>query len=137
MPAMLEAAKLGSKAAKVGFDWPNSDGSATELFEKLEEEIAELKAELRPNETTPAAVSELGDLLFTVVNLSRHLRIDPEAALRETNAKFRRRFGAMESAAGGTEALERKSAAQLEALWSQAKIAEVDTAHSPDGGEAE
>jgi len=121
MPAMLEASKLGSKAAKVGFDWPNADGSASELFEKLQEEIAELKAELAPGKPTPEATAELGDLLFTVVNLARHLKIDPEFALRETNAKFRRRFQAMESIAGGSEALEQKSSTELEALWIAAK----------------
>jgi XTP/dITP diphosphohydrolase/ATP diphosphatase len=124
MPAMLEASKLGSKAAKVGFDWPNADG----LFEKLDEEIAELKAELQPSKPTPAAAAELGDILFTAVNLARHLKIDPESALRDTNVKFRRRFAAMESNAGGHEALEQKSGAELEALWAQSKAAE-----SPEG----
>jgi len=122
MPAIMEAGKLGSKAAKVGFDWPNADGSASELFEKLQEEIAELKAELQPGHQTPAAESELGDILFTVVNLARHLKIDPETALRATNAKFRRRFQAMEAAAGGSSPLEGKSPAELESLWAQAKL---------------
>ena len=101
MPAMLEAGKLGSRAAKVGFDWPSADG----LFDKLQEEIAELQAELPPVEGQPAssaAEEELGDLLFTAVNLARHLKLDPESALRFSNAKFRRRFAAMESEAGGT-----------------------------------
>lgn len=121
MPAILEAGKLGSKAAKVGFDWPNADGTAAELFEKLTEEIAELKAELKPGAATPAAASELGDVLFTVVNLARHLKIDPESALRDTNARFRNRFRAMERVAGGHEALEQKSADELESLWARAK----------------
>ena len=119
MPAMLEAAKLGSRAAKVGFDWPNADG----LFDKLQEEIAELQAEL-PNEeslATQAAEEELGDLLFTAVNLARHLKIDPESALRSCNAKFRRRFAAMESTAGNADTLAALTPAQLEELWSQAK----------------
>jgi len=124
MPAILEASKLGSKAAKVGFDWPNSDG----LFEKLDEEIAELKAELKaespPGKPTSAA-AELGDILFTAVNLARHLKIDPEMALRDTNAKFRKRFGAMESAAGGHGSLEEKTPAELEALWATAKAVEA------------
>ena len=119
MPSMLEAGKLGSKAAKMGFDWPNVDG----LFDKLQEEITELQAELAPNAEnySTAAEEELGDLLFTVVNLARHLKIDPESALRATNAKFRRRFRAMESAAGGTEALAACTPAELEERWSQAK----------------
>ena len=121
MPAMLEAGKLGSKAAKIGFDWPNTDG----LFEKLQEEIAELQAELAPaaQKTSTAAEEELGDLLFTAVNLARHLKIDPESALRATNAKFRRRFRAMETAAGGTEALATCEPQKLEELWNQAKNA--------------
>jgi XTP/dITP diphosphohydrolase/ATP diphosphatase len=119
MPAMLEASKLGSRAAKVGFDWPNADG----LFDKLQEEIAELQAELSSSEhpATAAAEEELGDLLFTAVNLARHLKIDPESALRSCNAKFRRRFAAMESSAGDEDALAGLTPPQLEALWSQAK----------------
>ena len=122
MPAVLEASKLGSRASKVGFDWPNSDG----LFDKLHEEIGELKAELAPtasNEPRPEVEAELGDLLFTVVNLARHLKVDPESALRATNAKFRRRFAAMESAAGGRDALAASTPHELDLLWIQAKKA--------------
>jgi len=125
MPAVMEAAKLGSKAAKVGFDWPNADGTGAELFAKLEEEIGELRAEVTSGApTAAAAVEELGDVLFTAVNLSRHLKIDAEFALRETNAKFRRRFGAMEMAAGGRDGLEGRTAEELEALWLAAKAEE-------------
>lgn len=119
MPAMLEASKLGSRAAKVGFDWPH----AGDLFDKLQEEIAELQAEV-PNDGLPAtsaAEEELGDLLFTAVNLARHLKIDSESALRSCNAKFRRRFAAMESAAGNADALAALTPPQLEELWNQAK----------------
>jgi nucleoside triphosphate diphosphatase len=122
MAAMLEAGKLGSRAAKVGFDWPDADG----LFEKLHEEIGELKAELAPSsgsQSTPAIEAELGDLLFTTVNLARHLKVDPESALRATNAKFRRRFTAMESAAGGRDALAASTPLELDNLWNQAKNA--------------
>ncbi|MDE3105563.1 MAG: nucleoside triphosphate pyrophosphohydrolase [Acidobacteriota bacterium] len=118
MPAMLEASKLGSRAAKVGFDWPNASG----LIDKLREETAELEAELAPEAGAAARVqAELGDLLFTVVNLARHLKVDPESALRATNAKFRRRFAAMEAAGGGRAGLEAASAEELEALWVSAK----------------
>jgi nucleoside triphosphate diphosphatase len=123
MPAMLEAAKLGSRAAKVGFDWPDANG----LFDKLQEEIAELKAEVMPpgsgRQSISAVEAELGDLLFTAVNLARHLKVDPESALRATNAKFRRRFAAMESAAGSTDALAASTPSQLDLLWNQAKNA--------------
>ena len=122
MPAVLEAGKLGSRAAKVGFDWPDTDG----LFDKLQEEIGELKAELEPSsgsQSTPAIDAELGDLLFTAVNLARHLKVDPESALRGANAKFRRRFAAMESAAGGRDALAASTPSELDLLWNQAKNA--------------
>src|SRR3984885_3057468 len=94
LPALLEATKLGSKAAKVGFDWPDVRG----LFDKVQEEVGELEAELAaPEIEADKVTSEMGDLLFTVVNLARHLHVDPEFALRGTNAKFRRRFAAMEA----------------------------------------
>ena len=122
MPATLEAGKLGSRAAKVGFDWPDADG----LFDKLQEEIGELRAELKPSSDSrsrTAIEAEFGDLLFTAVNLARHLKVDPESALRATNAKFRRRFAAMESAAGGSDALAASTPSELDLLWNQAKNA--------------
>ena len=122
MPAMLEAAKLGSRAAKVGFDWPDTNG----LFDKLQEEIGELREEMVPSSGTQSASAieaEFGDLLFTIVNLARHLKVDPESALRTTNAKFRHRFAAMESAAGGPDALAASTPSQLDLLWNKAKNA--------------
>jgi nucleoside triphosphate diphosphatase len=118
-PALLEAAKLGGKAAKVGFDWPDRAG----LLEKVEEECREIEVEVQAGAAAEAVEGEVGDLLFTVVNLARHLKIDPELALRRTNAKFRRRFAAMEQASDG--ALSARSAAELEALWTQAKQREA------------
>lgn len=123
MPAIMEAGKLGSRAAKVGFDWPDAEC----LFDKLQEEIAELQVELSPpaggHIASSAAEEELGDLLFTVVNLARHLKLDAESALRQSNAKFRHRFAVMESTAGGADALAALTPLQLDELWNQAKKA--------------
>jgi MazG family protein len=118
-PALLEATKLGGKAAKVGFDWPDRAG----LLEKVQEECGEIEAEIQAGADPNAVEGEVGDLLFTVVNLARHLKVDPELALRRTNAKFRRRFAAMEQASG--RALSEHGPVELEALWEQAKQQEA------------
>ena len=129
LPALLEAAKLGSRAHKSGFDWPDVEG----IFAKLEEETEELRQAIHdhPPASPPggqdAIVSEVGDMLFTLVNLARRLQVEPEFALRHTNAKFRRRFAAMEAAS--PQPLEALSAAQLESLWSQAKAEESPAAY--------
>jgi len=117
MPALAEAAKLGAKAQKSGFDWP----SWRELLPKLEEETRELEAEAASGDSArkPAVEAELGDLLFTVVNLGRHLGVDAEMALRGCNLRFRQRFREMEQAS--TKPLEELSPDELEALWTQAK----------------
>ncbi len=117
LPALAEAAKLGAKAQKSGFDWP----SWRELLPKIAEETAELEAEAAcgDQDHKPAVESELGDLLFTVVNLGRHLGVDAEMALRKCNLRFRRRFSEMERTA--TRPLEELSPDELEALWEQAK----------------
>jgi nucleoside triphosphate diphosphatase len=120
MPATLEAHKLGSKAAKVGFDWPDSSG----LFAKMDEEIAELMVEVEAKHSENVE-AEFGDLMFTAMNLARHLNVDAESALRRSNAKFRARFAAMERVAGGREGLERLAPDELEALWAQVKSAEI------------
>jgi nucleoside triphosphate diphosphatase len=117
MPALSEAGKIGSKAAKVGFDWQDIRG----VVEKLREECGELEAEVARGDVH-AASQELGDLLFTAVNLARHLKVDPELALRDANAKFRRRFAGMEVAT--TRPLEELSAAELEELWAGSKRTE-------------
>jgi ATP diphosphatase len=118
MPATLEAGKLGSKAAKVGFDWPDESG----LFEKLDEEIGELQVEVARG-SSASVEDEFGDLLFTAMNLARHLKVDAESALRRSNAKFRRRFAAMESKAGAI-GLDGRSPEDLEALWARVKAEE-------------
>jgi XTP/dITP diphosphohydrolase/ATP diphosphatase len=117
MPATLEAFKLSSRAAKVGFDWPSADG----LFDKLAEETAELRAEIDRADSDKIEV-EFGDLLFTMMNLARHLHLDAESALRRSNAKFRIRFAAMERSNGGTEQLKEMSSEELDRLWSKAKL---------------
>jgi uncharacterized protein YabN with tetrapyrrole methylase and pyrophosphatase domain len=143
VPALLEAFKLSSRAAHVGFDWPNIEG----LFEKLEEETAELRQHLnefpapgpRPNARGLASAAqqdipedlhrkledEVGDLLFVLVNIARYLSLDPESALRRTNRKFKRRFQWLENqlrAAG--RAPQQASMDELESLWQQAKLQE-------------
>jgi nucleoside triphosphate diphosphatase len=117
MPALAEAAKLGAKAQKSGFDWP----SWREMLPKVAEETAELIAEAESDDPArkPAVEAELGDLLFTVVNLGRHLGVDAEMALRNCNLRFRRRFSEMERTA--QRPLEDLSPPELEALWVQAK----------------
>ena len=119
MPATLEAAKLGSRAAKVGFDWPDCSG----LLAKIDEEIAELRAELAnpSTENHDRIEGEFGDVMFTIINLARHLKIDSESALRSANAKFRARFRRMEASAGGFDALSSRTPDELEALWAEAK----------------
>jgi MazG family protein len=117
MPALTEAGKIGSKAAKAGFDWPDVHG----VVEKLREETAEIEQEVHSGDMK-AAGEELGDLLFTAVNLARHLKADPELSLRDANAKFRRRFAVMEAVAGGP--LEKLSAGELEGLWAKSKAEE-------------
>jgi len=120
MPATLEASKIGSRAARLGFDWPDSSG----LFAKVDEEIAELMVEVEAGQQDKVE-EEFGDLLFTAMNLARHLKVDPESALRRSNAKFRVRFRRMEEEAGGAEALESMSLSEMEESWIRAKAAEA------------
>jgi len=117
LPALLAAYRLTQKAAGVGFDWPD----ATTVLAKIDEELAELKEEIAAGDTAGTA-EEVGDLLFTVANLARKLGHDPEAALAATNAKFRRRFGAVE--AGLKERgrpLESAELEEMDELWEEAK----------------
>ena len=140
MPALLEAHKLSSKAAHVGFDWPNVEG----LFDKLREETEELREELeefpepgpRPNlrgvagsgqqqisdELRGRLEEEVGDLFFVLVNIARYLSLDPESALKKTNRKFKRRFQWRENQLRESgRALEQANIDELEDLWQQAK----------------
>jgi MazG family protein len=143
MPSLLEAHKLSSRAAHVGFDWPTVDG----LFDKLDEETEELRQQLKdfpaPGPRPPARgiagssaaqipeplracmEEEVGDLFFVLVNIARYLSVDPESALKKTNRKFKRRFQWMEDRLRVSgRSPEQASAEELESLWQQAKQSE-------------
>lgn len=136
MPALLEAHKLSSKAAHVGFDWPEIRG----LFDKLAEETRELQQYIgelpgeaarprggseMPEELRQRIEDEVGDLFFVLVNLARWLSVDPESALRKTNRKFRRRFGYVEEQLRRRgKAPEQSNLEEMETLWQQAKTLE-------------
>ncbi|TPW31342.1 nucleoside triphosphate pyrophosphohydrolase [Pararhizobium mangrovi] len=119
-PALSEALDLQKKASKVGFDW----GDAERVLDKVEEEIAELREAMSAGRTE-AVADELGDLVFALVNLGRHRNVEPEMALRDTNAKFRRRFAFIEkSLADAGSSAEEASLDAMEALWQKAKLTE-------------
>lgn len=121
LPALTRALKLQNKAGDVGFDW--NDPFA--VLAKIREETDEIEAELKAREDAKAA-REVGDLLFAVVNLARHLRADPESLLRETNAKFERRFASIERALAARGKSPRAATlAEMDALWDAAKADET------------
>ena len=117
MPALVEAQQIASKAAGVGFDWDNVE----QVMAKLDEEVDELRQARRGSD--PAHIEdELGDMLFVIVNIARFLKVDPEQALRKTNAKFRRRFGYVEQQlAGRGRKLTDSNIEEMEELWQEAK----------------
>jgi len=118
MPALNRAVKLQKRAARVGFDWDR----AVEVLDKIEEEVAELRAEIEEGAEQFRLEDELGDMLFAISNLARHLKIDPEAALRRANAKFERRFRHMEAAfAAAGENIGEQGLERLETAWQAAK----------------
>ena len=120
LPALARAAKLTKRAARVGFDWP----STAEVLDKLDEEVAELKAEIAAGDLDKAR-GELGDLLFVMANLARKLGVEPEDALRSTNAKFVRRFAFIEAElARDGRTPEQSDLAEMDGLWDAAKAAE-------------
>jgi MazG family protein len=122
LPALTRAEKLQKRAARAGFDWPSIHG----VSEKVEEELNELREELQADADAAAVMDEAGDLLFAAVNLLRHAGIDPEAALRQANQKFSRRFGMVEKlseAAGATVA--ETDLDTLDYYWDQAKELEA------------
>jgi MazG family protein len=129
LPALTRAVKLQSKAARVGFDWPSLDP----VLAKAEEELEELKAARAAMDAdggpgaTAKVVEEFGDLLFVMANLARHLKIDPEAALREANLKFMRRFGKIEAALRAEgRAPQDATLEEMDQLWDEAKAEEAE-----------
>lgn len=124
LPALTRAAKLQRRAARVGFDWPET----LQVFEKIDEEIAEIKEEIENGSDPVQLEDEVGDLLFVAVNLARHLAVDPETALRRSNAKFERRFRSMERALlADRTALKDLPLEVLEEAWQAAKARESDS----------
>lgn len=120
LPALTRAVKLTKRAARVGFDWPSTD----QVLDKLAEEIAELKVEIAAGDRAKAR-EELGDLLFVVANLARKLDVEPEDALRATNAKFVRRFSFIEAElARDGRTPDQSDLAEMDGLWDAAKAAE-------------
>jgi ATP diphosphatase len=120
LPALTRAEKLTTKAATVGFDWPD----AAQVIDKVREETAEIEEALAGGDRA-AVQDEIGDLLFAVANLARHCGVDPEAALRGTNAKFERRFRHIETALGeGGRSTAEASLDEMERLWGEAKARE-------------
>jgi ATP diphosphatase len=120
LPALVRAAKLTAKAAKVGFDWPD----AAQVIDKIHEELDEV-GEAAATGDPDRIEDEMGDLLFAVTNLARHYGVDPEKALRRTNAKFERRFGQIEDAlARQGRSLDDADLDEMEHLWTEAKAGE-------------
>jgi MazG family protein len=137
LPALLRAYELSSRAAAVGFDWPTPD----DVVAKIEEEVAELRAAVEHRERdSPHVEEEMGDLLFTIVNLSRKLGVEPEAALRIANEKFQKRFDAIERAAHSEgRALNDLSLDEMEGLWTRQKhsegVGEIEGVEGTEGVE--
>lgn len=123
LPALTRANKLGKRAAQVGFEWPDVHGA----LDKLDEEIGELRQELHTGKAPddidrPAIAAELGDVLFCIVNVCRYLQIDPEASLRDTNAKFERRFRYVEQRLKEQGRTARQATLEeMDALWDEGK----------------
>jgi MazG family protein len=119
-PALVEAQQIASKAAGAGFDWENAE----QVIEKLHEELGELDQARRGDNRHEELEDELGDMLFVVVNLARFLKVDPEQALRKSNAKFRKRFGYLEARLAEQGRTPQHSVMEeMEALWQEAKRA--------------
>lgn len=131
-PALMEAHQLSTKAARVGFDWKSVD----DIFDKLQEEIEELRsaikehANLKDEQTHARVREEMGDLLFAATNIARHMQVEPEAALKLTNRKFRRRFDYIETSLHDrNQAFDQTSIDELEELWQEAKATDQSSSN--------
>ncbi len=120
LPALVRAAKLQRRAARVGFDWPQVGG----VLAKVREELAEIEVELHQDGAPERLAEEVGDLLFSCVNLARHLQVEPEAALRIANLKFERRFRQLEILLQPSGGIEQAGPAEMDAAWEAVKHAE-------------
>jgi MazG family protein len=134
-PALMEAHQLSTKAARVGFDWQNID----DIFAKIDEELQELRAAIAAHAESESAAhytqvrEEVGDLIFAVTNIARHLKVEPEAALKLTNRKFRRRFRFIEeSLRARAVEFDATTIDELEPLWQAAKKSEGTGVNSPE-----
>ena len=125
LPALLRASRVGEKASRAGFDWPDAAGP----LDKIEEELAELRSEIEDG-TTPRRAQELGDVLFSLVNLARHLGIDAETALRRTIDRFAQRFRLVEEELG--DRLSSATLPELETAWQNAKAVSENRRISDD-----
>ncbi len=118
LPGMSRAVKLQKRAARIGFDWPDMQ----QVFDKLDEELGELRAEIDQNGSSERQLDEMGDVMFVIANLARHLKIDPEQAARAGNQKFTRRFNDMEAQAKTlNKDMHDLTLAELETMWQTAK----------------
>ena len=122
LPALVRAAKLQRRAAGAGFDWTQVDG----VLAKVREELAEIEVELQAGSVPERLAEEVGDLLFSCVNLARHLQVEPEAALRTANLKFEQRFRQVESVLQAVGGVEQATLAEMDAAWEAVKRAEKD-----------
>ncbi|MEN8165324.1 MAG: MazG nucleotide pyrophosphohydrolase domain-containing protein, partial [Acidobacteriota bacterium] len=123
LPALLKAYRMTQKAAAVGFDWARPE----DVIDKLHEEVGELEAEVRAGDEVALdrVRSEMGDVLFVMANLARHLGVEPETAMQETNSRFMRRFQGVEALAEKAgRALSDMSLAELDGLWHEVKAGE-------------
>lgn len=121
LPALIRAEKLSKRAGRVGFEWPDMQG----VFAKIDEELAELREEVEAGTDRQRVAEELGDFLFTITNLARYLKVDPEAALRGTNAKFERRFRAVEAelAKRGKQPQD-STLEEMDEIWNEVRAAD-------------